>query len=36
MHAHIDHDALHRLDRVVHFFGDNVAFDKEAWLKNGR
>ncbi len=25
-----------KLDRVVHFFGDNVAFDKEAWLRDGR
>ena len=22
-----------KLDRVVQFFGDNVAFDKEKWLK---
>ena len=27
---------LEKLDRTVHFFGDNVAFDKEAWLKQGR
>ena len=25
-----------KLDGAVHFFGDNVAFDKEAWLKAGR
>ncbi|MDP6341988.1 MAG: hypothetical protein QF491_00550, partial [Alphaproteobacteria bacterium] len=25
-----------KLDQVVHFFGDNVAFDKEAWLKENR
>ena len=25
-----------KLDRVVHFFGDNVAFDKEKWLKEGK
>ena len=24
---------IDKLERVVHFFGDNVAFDKEAWLK---
>ena len=27
---------LEKLDRVVHFFGENVAFDKEAWLEGGR
>ena len=27
---------LENLDRVVHFFGDNVAFNKEAWLREGR
>ena len=30
-----DHRRLENLDRVVHFFGDNVAFDKESWLKEG-
>ena len=29
-------DEVDKFDRVVHFFGDNVIFDKEAWLKNGR
>lgn len=29
-------EELEKLDRSVHFFGDNVAFDKEAWLKDGR
>ena len=29
-------EELDKLDRSVHFFGDNVAFDKEAWLKDGR
>ncbi len=24
---------VEKLDKVVHFFGNNVAFDKEAWLK---
>ena len=24
------------LDRAVHFFGDHVAFDKEAWFRDGR
>jgi L-ascorbate metabolism protein UlaG (beta-lactamase superfamily) len=28
-------EEVRKLDRVVHFFGDNVIFDKEAWLKNG-
>ena len=27
---------LENLDRVVHFFGDNVAFNKETWLREGR
>lgn len=26
-------DAIEKLDKVVHFFGNNVAFDKDAWLK---
>ena len=29
-------EELDRLDRVVHFFGDNVAFEKQTWLKQGR
>ena len=29
-------EEMDKLDRVVHFFGDNVAFDKETWLKDGR
>ena len=28
-----DKKALENLDRVVHYFGDNVAFDKEKWLQ---
>jgi len=31
-----DLKGLEGLDQVVHFFGDNVAFDKERWLKDGR
>jgi len=27
---------IDKLDCVVHFFGDNVAFDKEKWLKEGK
>ena len=27
---------MDKLDRAVHFFGDHVAFDKDAWLKDGR
>ena len=27
---------IKHLDRAVHFFGDHVAFDKEAWLRDGR
>jgi hypothetical protein len=27
---------LEKLDRAVHFFGDHVAFDKDAWLEAGR
>ncbi len=27
---------LDKLDRAVHFFGDHVAFDKDAWLEAGR
>ncbi len=30
-----DLKGLEGLERVVHFFGDNVAFDKEIWLKEG-
>jgi len=30
-----DEDVKH-LDRAVHFFGDHVAFDKEAWFRDGR
>ena len=30
-----DLKGLEGLERVVHFFGDNVAFDKETWLKEG-
>ena len=26
---------MDKLDRVVHFFGDHVAFDKRKWLKTG-
>ena len=29
IHKYTDIDML---DRVFYFFGDNVAFDKEAWL----
>jgi hypothetical protein len=29
-------EELDKLDRSVHFLGDNVAFDKKAWLKEGR
>ena len=28
-----DKKALENLDRVIHYFGDNVAFDKEKWLQ---
>ena len=28
-----DKKGLENLDRVVHYFGDNVAFDKEKWLQ---
>ena len=28
-----DQKGLENLDRVVHYFGDNVAFDKEKWLQ---
>ena len=28
-------DDIKHLDRAVHFFGDHVAFDKEAWLRDG-
>ena len=28
-------EEVRKLDRIVHFFGDNVIFDKEAWFKNG-
>ena len=28
--------AMDKMEQVVHFFGDNVAFDKDAWMKNGR
>ena len=27
---------IRHLDRTAHFFGDYVAFDKEAWLRDGR
>ena len=27
---------IRHLDRTAHFFGDHVAFDKEAWLRDGR
>ena len=27
---------ISHLDRAVHFFGDHVAFDKEAWFRDGR
>ena len=27
---------IKHLDREVHYFGDHVAFDKEAWLAAGR
>ena len=27
---------ISHLDRAVHFFGDHVALDKEAWLRDGR
>ena len=27
---------LDKLDRAVHFFGDHVAFDKDAWMEAGR
>ena len=26
---------LRGLDRAVHFFGDHVAFDREAWHREG-
>ena len=28
--------AMDKLDQTVHFFGDNVTFDKYAWLPDGR
>jgi L-ascorbate metabolism protein UlaG (beta-lactamase superfamily) len=28
-------EEVRKLDRIVHFFGNNVIFDKEAWFKNG-
>ena len=27
---------IRHLDRAVPFFGDHVAFDKEAWLRDRR
>ena len=27
---------ISHLDRAMHFFGDPVAFDREAWLRDGR
>ena len=29
-------EEIDKLEKAVHFFGDYVAFDKEAWLKTGR
>jgi L-ascorbate metabolism protein UlaG (beta-lactamase superfamily) len=28
--------AMDKMEQVVHFFGGNVAFDKDDWMKNGR
>ena len=28
--------AMDKLEQAVHFFGDNVAFDKDKWMKDGR
>ena len=29
-------EEIDKLEKAVHFFGDHVAFDTEAWLKTGR
>ena len=26
---------IRRLDRAMHFFGEHIAFDKKAWLRDG-
>ena len=28
-------EELDKVEHAVHFFGDNVAFNKEVWLKDG-
>ena len=27
--------SMDKMEQVVHFFGDNVAFDKDEWMKSG-
>ena len=29
-------ESVQGLNRAIHFFGDNVAFDKQAWFENGK